>query len=514
MRVGGVENERITSGGAGSPRGEDGSGEVFEASLLQVLEADSEVESVSSDSEPVPDVANEVTSGGGEETEERTAGTSPTGEEVQAEPVSLAGEEAESARRIVGRVATASAGGGSTEGASAGGASTGGVTAGRGATLPLPTSQPTSDPQPTVESSPQQRNLAPELASQQAPAGETNSQHRAPDVAPVPLRDVRVAAASTPPEPREGLGRETETAAAPRLRPRDVAQAQPTVERVAVEANAERPHVRDAAPREATAGTQTAVQSPQLGGQAQAQHREEEQGSQHRGASDERQRATREAHEVRTDGVRAEVADEAGFESQSLRAVPSAATTVASPTDPAISSVAANANPPVVTEPAQEAAEPATPTSTARPMPAEAIPQHIEWLVARGGGSAQIQLHPPELGKLTIQVSVRGDDVQVVMNVREAAAQTLVAEYKESLENALTSKDLKLEQFEVRDWNQREGSPFREGAHHEHAEGGHRRGADRKGARGSGQKGSAGALAPPAAVPAQSLGAQGVSLRV
>ncbi|MCP5042043.1 MAG: hypothetical protein GY944_13520 [bacterium] len=508
MRVEGVENERITSGGAGSPRGEDGSGEVFEASLLQVLEADSEVESVSSDSELVPDVANEVTSSGGEETEERTAGTSPTGEEVQAEPVSLAGEEAESAVRIVRRVATASAGG-SAGGAPAGGAPTGGAT-----TVPEPTPQPTSDPQPNVESSPQQRNAAPELASQQAPARETTPHHRAPDAAPVPLRDVRVAAAPNSPEPREGLGRETETAAAPRSRPRDVAQAQPTVERVAVEANAERPHVRDVAPRQATAGTQTAVQSPQLGGEAQAQQREEEQGSQHRGTPGEREHATREADRVRTDGVRAEVADEAGFESQSLRAVPSAATTVASPTDPAISSVAANANPPVVTEPAQEAAEPAAPTSTARPMPAEAIPQHIEWLVARGGGSAQIQLHPPELGKLTIQVSVRGDDVQVVMNVREAAAQTLVAEYKESLENALTSKDLKLEQFEVRDWNQREGSPFREGAHHEHAEGGHRRGADRKGARGSGQKGIAGALAPPAAVPAQSLGAQGVSLRV
>ncbi len=99
--------------------------------------------------------------------------------------------------------------------------------------------------------------------------------------------------------------------------------------------------------------------------------------------------------------------------------------------------------------------EPAPPTSTARPLPAEAIPQHIEWLAARGGGTAQIQLYPPELGKLAIQVTVRGEDVQVVMNVREAAAQTVVAEYRDSLENALTSKDLKLDGFEVRDWRDR-----------------------------------------------------------
>ena len=103
-----------------------------------------------------------------------------------------------------------------------------------------------------------------------------------------------------------------------------------------------------------------------------------------------------------------------------------------------------------------DAAAPSAPASAPRPMPPEAIPQHIEWLVARGGGRAEIQLHPPELGRLSIQVIVRGGDVQIVMNVQEGAAQTIVAEYRESLETSLAAKDLKLDQFEVRDWSNRD----------------------------------------------------------
>ena len=183
------------------------------------------------------------------------------------------------------------------------------------------------------------------------------------------------------------------------------------------------------------------------------------------------------------------------------------------PVQPAVAAVAA---PPVAIEPAVDIQEPAAPSTPSRPLPAEAIPQHIEWLTARGGGTAQIQLYPPELGKLAIQVTVRGDEVKVVMNVREAAAQTVVAEYRDTLENSLASKDLKLDAFEVRDWRERGEGVNRQGQHAD-------RDADPRGGRDRGEEdgekassGIAGALTPPAHAATRSEGdyARNVNLHI
>ncbi|MCH7866238.1 MAG: flagellar hook-length control protein FliK [Myxococcales bacterium] len=148
-------------------------------------------------------------------------------------------------------------------------------------------------------------------------------------------------------------------------------------------------------------------------------------------------------------------------ESERVRNLAAATPSIESRMDPTIASGATNMVALPVEAPV-ETAEPSAPPSASRPMPPEAIPQHIEWLVARGGGRAEIHLHPPELGRLSIQVIVRGGDVQVVMNVQEGAAQTIVAEYRDSLESSLAAKDLKLDQFEVRNWSNRDGSASRD----------------------------------------------------
>jgi flagellar hook-length control protein FliK len=165
-------------------------------------------------------------------------------------------------------------------------------------------------------------------------------------------------------------------------------------------------------------------------------------------------------------------------------------------------------------EVAVQIAEPTASEGTGRPMPPEAIPQHIEWLIAKGGGTAQINLYPPDLGKLSIQVTVRGGEVQVVMNVQESASLTVVAEYRESLENSLASKDLKLDQFEVREWNNRDGTGADEkGAAQEKqndTNDGNGRARDEQG----GLKGVASALAHVERGEAISAGDDGVNLRV
>jgi hypothetical protein len=82
--------------------------------------------------------------------------------------------------------------------------------------------------------------------------------------------------------------------------------------------------------------------------------------------------------------------------------------------------------------------------------PPESIPVHVEWLAARGGGTARLQLHPPELGQLVLQVSVRGRGVEVVMAALEPAAQALAHGTRQLLGEQLAARDLRMDHFEVR----------------------------------------------------------------
>lgn len=90
--------------------------------------------------------------------------------------------------------------------------------------------------------------------------------------------------------------------------------------------------------------------------------------------------------------------------------------------------------------------------------PAEALPVHVEWLTARGGGSARLQLHPANLGEVEVNVNVRGNAVDVVIRALEPAAQAAVAQTRELLVDGLANQDLRMEQFEVRGANDEPGA--------------------------------------------------------
>lgn len=94
---------------------------------------------------------------------------------------------------------------------------------------------------------------------------------------------------------------------------------------------------------------------------------------------------------------------------------------------------------------------PPAPTSGPAPAPAaDAIAVQTEWLATRGGGQARLLLHPPELGELAVRVTLRGDAVEVVMVAQEGAARAIAMEQSDRLAEAFASRELRMEQFEVR----------------------------------------------------------------
>lgn len=96
-------------------------------------------------------------------------------------------------------------------------------------------------------------------------------------------------------------------------------------------------------------------------------------------------------------------------------------------------------------------AAPALPTG--RPQPAaapDAIAIQADWLATRGGGSARLVLHPPELGEIAIRVTVRQQSVGVVMVAQTALAHSMAEEQGDRLAQAFSHRDLRLDQFEVR----------------------------------------------------------------
>ena len=98
------------------------------------------------------------------------------------------------------------------------------------------------------------------------------------------------------------------------------------------------------------------------------------------------------------------------------------------------------------------------PTAPPSGAPADVLPVHVEWLTARGGGSARLQLHPPNLGEVEVNVNVRGNAVDVVIRALEPAAQVAVAQTRELLADGLASQDLRMDQFEVRGAGDEAGS--------------------------------------------------------
>lgn len=93
----------------------------------------------------------------------------------------------------------------------------------------------------------------------------------------------------------------------------------------------------------------------------------------------------------------------------------------------------------------------APPAGAAPPAPAaDALAVQTEWLATRGGGSARLVLHPPELGEIAIRVRVRDGSVDVVMIAHEAAAKAIAEEQSDRLAQAFSTRDLRMGSFEVR----------------------------------------------------------------
>jgi len=93
----------------------------------------------------------------------------------------------------------------------------------------------------------------------------------------------------------------------------------------------------------------------------------------------------------------------------------------------------------------------------APPPAADALAIQTEWLATRGGGSARLVLHPPELGEIAIRVSLRDGAVDIVMIAHEAAAKAIADEQSDRLAQAFSARDLRMGSFEVRQVETRAG---------------------------------------------------------
>lgn len=144
----------------------------------------------------------------------------------------------------------------------------------------------------------------------------------------------------------------------------------------------------------------------------------------------------------------AEGSSQAGVDPNLRQAVANAEEAQRAPEVAAVDGAPAVASP--VAGQVTETTTTATPGSPQPVAASEAISVQTEWLATRGGGTARLVLHPPELGEIAIRVSLRGGAVDVVMVAQEAVAQGMAEEQSERLSQAFANRDLRLENFEVR----------------------------------------------------------------
>ncbi|MEZ4278044.1 MAG: flagellar hook-length control protein FliK [Myxococcota bacterium] len=151
----------------------------------------------------------------------------------------------------------------------------------------------------------------------------------------------------------------------------------------------------------------------------------------------------------------------------------------------------------------------------------DAIAAQAEWLATRGGGTARLVLNPPELGEIAIRVTVRQQAVEVVMVAQTALAHSMAEDQGDRLSQAFASRDLRLDQFEVRRGDPSDsngtgqfgssdaGARERERAQDERGVRG-----QRGSGRGPGRAGGLGGVAAPPPRIGSSGGAAGVDLRI
>lgn len=100
---------------------------------------------------------------------------------------------------------------------------------------------------------------------------------------------------------------------------------------------------------------------------------------------------------------------------------------------------------------------PAAAMPAASPLPLDitapdwtaALGEHIAWSVEQGDGEARVELHPAELGSLTIRISTQGDQARVQIVAAEAAARELLQQSLPQLRELMSAQGLNLARAQV-----------------------------------------------------------------
>lgn len=94
-------------------------------------------------------------------------------------------------------------------------------------------------------------------------------------------------------------------------------------------------------------------------------------------------------------------------------------------------------------------APPQPPLPLAEPDAAELLGERIDWLVADGAEEATIELHPAELGALSVRIQTRGDQAQVQFIVQDPATRQLLQQALPQLRELLGSSGIQLSRSRV-----------------------------------------------------------------
>lgn len=83
--------------------------------------------------------------------------------------------------------------------------------------------------------------------------------------------------------------------------------------------------------------------------------------------------------------------------------------------------------------------------------------EHIEWQLADGIGEARIELHPAELGALTVRIETQGDQARVHIVAAEAATRSLLNQAMPQLRELLAGSGMNLARSQVDSSDRRDG---------------------------------------------------------
>ena len=79
---------------------------------------------------------------------------------------------------------------------------------------------------------------------------------------------------------------------------------------------------------------------------------------------------------------------------------------------------------------------------------------------SQGDGTVRMRLHPPELGSLRLEVSVRDGALTARLETDTPEARSVLLDHLPALRDRLAQQDIKIERFEVSYQNGSGGSPI------------------------------------------------------